>query len=126
MAVTSWPASARVRAAGSPRMMLTSCSGDGPPKITAGWLTVGSSLSSWIMVWKIVFVQDGVAGPAVLPDPRHCLFPGVDQDNRHVAACRSLHQGPPVGVADDEEVGAGAAGHGGGETGVLLGLARPE
>src|SRR2546429_109003 len=100
MPVTSWPASARARAAGRPSRMLTSCSGDGPPKITATFMC-----ASRVMVGKVVLVQDHVAGPEMLLYPRHRIFSRVDQHHGDVPGRRACLEGGPVGLTDDEQVG---------------------
>src|SRR5690349_1343615 len=112
MAAASWPAWARARAAGSPRRMLTSCSGDGPPKITAGWLT--GAPGSWIVVGQVVLVEDGVALSEVLQYPLHRFFSRVDQHDGDPAPRRAPAEGGPVGLADDDEMGRVAGGDSGG------------
>src|SRR5437763_2369226 len=119
MPATSCPASARARLAGRPSRMLTSCSGDGPPKITATWL-IESSLR--VMVGQVVLVQDHVAGSEVVLYPRDGIFSRVDQYNGDVPVGGAALQGPPVGLAHDEQVGGGL-GDRGCEGPVLVGLA---
>src|SRR5436190_2188378 len=107
--------------------MLTSCSGDGPPKITAGWLTLElSPFSSREVVRQIVLVEDGVARPEILLYPLDRFLSRVDQQYSDAASGGAEAEGGPVGLAHDHEVGRLAGGDGGGELVVLLGLAGAE
>src|SRR5690348_16993337 len=112
MASTGTPAAVRARAACSPVRMLTSCSGEGPPKMTAGWLLARSSGSlrslSGVVVGEVVLVKDGIAGSERLLCPRGGLIPRLDPDDLAPAGlgpARAGHQGLAVGVAHDDEVG---------------------
>ena len=59
--------------------MLTSCSGEGPPKTTASGGGVGRARRSRVVVGKIVLVEHDVARTQVVPDPGHGLVaPGHD------------------------------------------------
>src|SRR5437763_9214546 len=82
MAATSRPAPARAWAAWSPVRMLTSCSGDGPPKMTAGWLMLRSPramVRSGEVVGQVVLVDDDVTGLEMLLYPGDGLFPRLHQ-----------------------------------------------
>ena len=61
--------------------MLTSCSGDGPPKITAGRLIgQGAPVGSGVVVGEIVLVEDGISARDV--PPKHRLITVLHQHDR--------------------------------------------
>src|SRR4029077_7784269 len=92
-------------AACSPVRTLMSCSGDGPPKITAGLGTAaqptgapprrpGRARPLRGMIGQLVLVQDGVARPGVGAHPADGVVVAVGQD----------HGGPrPPGIGDPGE-----------------------
>src|ERR1700736_3221230 len=123
MASTWWPARFMVRAACRPVRTLTSCSGDGPPKITAGCVT--RTLLSWEVVGQIVLVQDDVPRLGPVGHPRHSLLSGGHAHHAGLPGAGPVHQGPGVGPPDDDHVRRHPGGIPG-EAGVLLGLAGPE
>src|SRR4051812_46114842 len=112
MASTGTPAAVRARAACSPVRMLTSCSGEGPPKMTAGWLMARSSGSlrslSGVVVGQIVLVEDDIAGSEMLLYPRDGLISRLDQHDLAPAGFRPGGAGLErlaVGVSHDHQVG---------------------
>src|SRR5271163_1728300 len=97
--------------------MLTSCSGEGPPKMTptvpstgpapntpapSGLAPIGLTATrvvaqgclSGVVVRQVVLVEDGVAGAQVLRCPRHGLGPVTDLHDRE-ARCSSARQQRP-------------------------------
>src|SRR5579875_2616932 len=113
--------------------MLTSCSGDGPPKITP--TSKASRLRStrrpdrrpgWgsrVVVWEVVLVQHGVAGREVLADPSDRLLPSSYA--QHAGPPSAAEQGGPVGPPHHHQVEP-PLDHGLGEPPVLLVLAGPQ
>src|SRR5438552_2029130 len=89
MAATSSPVPARARAAWSPVRTLTSCSGDGPPKMTAGWLMLRSPrvrgvvwvglVGSGEVVGQVVLVEHDITRLEMLLYPLDRLFPRLHQ-----------------------------------------------
>src|ERR1700719_1011007 len=108
MASTSTPALVRARAAWSPVSTLTSCSGDGPPKMTAGWLMapllVSVSVHSWKVVGKVILVEHPIYGSGVLRCPRDSLLPRRHAHHRGPAPAGSGQEGPGVGLTDNHHV----------------------
>src|SRR5579859_2208462 len=100
MASTWRPARASARTAGRPVRMLTSCSGDGPPKMTAGRLTnaplVGISRE---MVGQVVLVQDDIARRDPGGHPCDSLLPRGGAHHRGRPARRPVEKCPGVGLA---------------------------
>src|SRR5438094_8737144 len=97
--------------------MLTSCSGDGPPKITAVCVTRRLPFS-WVMVRKVVLVEDGVARPEILLPPPAGFVAGVDQDDGDPPRAGGPAEGGRVGRPGHSAVGRDARCIGDGEPGV--------
>src|SRR3954447_12500401 len=101
MASTSVPASVRARVASRPRMMLMSCSGEGPPKRTAGRGGTGRLLTgSREVVGQVVLEQDDVARFLILLSPLLGRGPIVDEHDLGPALVGARHQRLAVGRAD--------------------------
>src|SRR5579884_1041484 len=102
---TSSPESTRARAHCSPVSTLTSCSGEGPPKITAVSVTARSLARSRVVIRQVVLVQDCVSRSEVVLHPCDRLLARSDGNHLGGALGRAVEQGASVDPADDHQVG---------------------